>query len=96
MHKAANSDIDSDNDGNEYNANKWTATNIDLFKDFEKFNLPQMKAWAEDAVWTNMDAELAAANCQSTIYTHKAFTKFIFGSIVPSLQKSIQNSITDP
>ena len=96
MHKATNSNNDSDNDGNEYDAITWTPTNIDLFKDFEKFNLPQMKAWAEDAVWTNMDAELAAANCQSTIYTHKAFTKFIFGSIVPPLQKLIQNSFTNP
>ena len=95
MHKATNSDVDSDNDSCENDANLWSATNIDLFKDFKKFNLPQMKAWAED-FWTNTDAELATTNGQSTIYTHKAFTEFIFGSIVPSLQKSIQNSIMDP
>ena len=65
-------------------------------KDFEKFNLSQMKAWWAEDVWTNMDAELAAADGQSTIYTHKAFTKFIFGSIVPPLQKLIQNSFTNP
>ena len=94
-HKAANSDVDSNDDSCENDANKWSATNINLFKDFEKFNLPQMKVWAED-FWTDMDAELAAADGQSTIYTHKAFTKFIFGSIAPSLQKSIQNLITDP
>ena len=34
-HQAANSNIDSDDDGKEYNANKWTPTNINLFKDFE-------------------------------------------------------------
>ena len=43
-HQAANSDINSDDDGKEYDANKWTPTNINLFKDFKKFNLPQMKA----------------------------------------------------
>ena len=45
MHQAVNSDINSDDDGKEYDKNKWTLTNINLFKDFEKFNLPQMKAW---------------------------------------------------
>ena len=94
MHKAANRNIDSDDDNNNYNANKWTKSNIDLFKDFKKFNLPQMKAWAED-VWTDLDAELATADGQSTIYTHKALAEFIFGSIIPSLQKMIQNFITD-
>ena len=84
MHKATNIDIDSNDDGEEYDANKWTTTNIDLFKDFEKFNIPQMKAWAEDFL-TDMNAEIAAADSQSTGYTHKAFAKFIFGSIVSSL-----------
>ena len=65
-HKATNSDVDSDDDSFESNDNKWSATNIDMFfKDFEKFNLPQMKAWAED-FWTDMDAELAATDGQST------------------------------
>ena len=93
-HQAVDSDIDSDDDGEEYDKNnKWTPININLFKDFEKFNLPQMKAWAED-VWHQADTELAAAYGQSTIYTRKAFAESIFGLIVPSLQKSIQNSIT--
>ena len=83
-HKAANSDVDSNDDSCESDATKWSATNINLFKDVEKFNLPEMKAWAED-FWTNMDAELAAAtNGQNTHYTCKAFAEFIFSSIVPS------------
>ena len=75
-HQAVNSNIDSNDDGDEYDKNKWTPINIDLFKDFEKFSLTQMKAWAED-VWHQVDAELAAVNGQSTIYTHKAFAEFI-------------------
>ena len=95
-HKAANSDVNSDDDSCDNNANKWSATKtLTCSKTFKKFNLPQMKAWAKD-FWTNMDAELAAANGQSTVYAHKALTKLIFGSIVPSLQKLIQNLITDP
>ena len=94
-HEAADSSVDSSDDDDENNANKWTPTNIDLFKDFEKFDLRQMKGWAE-AIWKSTDAELAATNGQSTVYTRKAFAEFIFGSIVPSLQKSIQNSIINP
>ena len=74
---------------------KIPATYINLFNDFEKSYLLQMKAWAEN-FWIKADAELAATDGQSTIYTHKAFAKFIFGSIVPSLQKLIQNLIMDP
>ena len=94
-HEATDSSIDSSDNDNENNANKWRPTNIDLFKDFEKFDLCQMKGWAED-IWKSTDAELATADGQSTVYTCKAFAKFIFGSIVPSLQKLIQNSINNP
>ena len=94
-HQAAHSNIESSDDDNDTNANKWMQTSINLFKDFEKFNLHQMKGWAED-IWKSTDAELAATNEQSTVYTCKAFTEFIFGSIIPSLQKSLQNSIINP
>ena len=91
-HQAVDSDIDSEDDDTDYDKNKWQKININLIKDFEKFNLHQMKGWAED-VWKSKDAELATANGQSTIYTCRAFAEFIFASIVPSFQKSKQNSL---
>jgi hypothetical protein len=78
---------------NEDDANKWSATMIDLFKDFEKIKLADMKAWA-DAVWTSNDADLTARDGQSTTYARKVLSEIIFVSIDPHLQKSIQNSIS--
>jgi len=93
QHTGATSDVDSDDDANEDDANKWSAITIDLFKDFEKIKLADMKEWAE-AVWTSNDADLAARDGQSTTYARKALSEFIFASIDPDLQKSIQNSIS--
>jgi hypothetical protein len=39
QHTGATSDVDSDDDMNEDDANKWSATMIDLFKDFKKIKL---------------------------------------------------------
>jgi hypothetical protein len=47
QHTGATSDVDSDDDVNKDDANKWSATMIDLFKDFKKIKLMDMKAWAE-------------------------------------------------
>ena len=93
QHTGTNSDIDSDDDANEDDANKWSSVTFDLFKDFEQIKLADMKAWAE-AIWTSEDANLAARDGQSTTYARKALSKFIFGSIDADLQKSIQNSIS--
>ena len=38
-HEATCTNIGSDNDSNEDDANKWTPTKIDLFKDFEHIHL---------------------------------------------------------
>jgi hypothetical protein len=93
QHTGTNSDIDSDDDANEDDANKWSSVTFDLFKDFEQIKLADMKAWAE-AVWASEDANLAARDGQSTTYARKALSEFIFGSIDADLQKSIQNSIS--
>jgi hypothetical protein len=50
--------VDSNDDVKEVDANKWCSTTIDLFKDFEKIKLVDMKAWAE-VVWTSDEANLA-------------------------------------
>ena len=76
-HQAAHSGIESSDNDDETDANKWMQTSIDLFKDFEKFDLCQMKGWAED-IWKSTDAELATTDGQSTVYTHKAFAEFIY------------------
>ena len=46
------------------NANKWNESKIDLFKDFEKIDIDDLKAWAL-AVWTTPDAMLESQDGQS-------------------------------
>lgn len=95
QHKATGNEVvDTDDDADEDDATKWRATDINLFKDFEKIHLTDMKSWAED-FWTSEDATLTAANGQSTLYACKALSKFIFGSVVSTLWKSIQNLISN-
>lgn len=90
---ATTTDIASVDDDDEDNANKWSSTTIDLFKDFEKILLSTMQEWAE-SVWTAQDATLKASDGESEIYARRAFAEFIFASIASDLQKSIQNSIS--
>jgi hypothetical protein len=91
-HQAANSDVDSDDDTDMHDANKWKTTKIDLFKDFEKIDIEELKAWAE-TVWSAPNAMVASQDGQSETYARKVFSEFIFASLVPELQKAIQNSI---
>jgi hypothetical protein len=91
-HQAANSDVDSDDDMDMNDANKWTTIKIDLFKDFEKLDLEELKAWAE-TMWSAPNATIASQDGQSETYACKVFSEFLFASLVPELQKAIQNSI---
>jgi hypothetical protein len=92
-HEATSPDIGSDDDSNEEDANKWTPSRIDLFKDFDHINPTKMKTWAQ-VVWDAKSATLAAKDGQSHEYARKAFSEFIFGSMDSDLQKAIQNAIT--
>jgi hypothetical protein len=62
-------------------------------KDFDKIDLPEMKSWAS-GIWHSDAAILSAKDGQSEEYMQKALSKFLFGSMVPERQKSVQNSIT--
>ena len=85
-------DINSnDDDDDDNNANKWTATTIDFFKDFEKIHLSTMNEWAK-SIWMADDATIKASDGVSEIYVHRAFSEFIFALVLSNLQKSIQNS----
>jgi hypothetical protein len=92
-HEATSVDIGSDDDSNEEDANKWTPSRIDLFKDFEHINPTEMKTWVQ-AVWDSDEANLAAKDKQSQEYARKAFSEFLFGSMDTDLQKAIQNAIS--
>ena len=94
LQTATTTDIASDDDDDEDNANKWSTTTIDLFKDFEKIRLSTMHEWAE-SIWTAEDATLKASDGESETYARRAFSEFIFASVASELQKSIQNSITN-
>jgi hypothetical protein len=78
-HEATSVDIGSDDDSNEEDANKWTPSRINLFKDFKHINPTEMKTWAQ-VVWDSDEATLAAKDGQSQEYARKAFSEFIFGS----------------
>jgi len=90
-HQATGRDVGSDDE--EEDANKWTPQTINLFKDFEQIHLKEMKEWAID-IWDTKDAMLSAKDGQSQEYAHKAFSKFIFGSLEPELQKTVQTAIS--
>jgi hypothetical protein len=94
LQTATTTDIASDDDDDEDNANKWSTTTIDLFKDFEKIRLSTMHEWAE-SIWTAEDATLKASDGESETYARRAFSEFIFASVASELQKSIQNSISN-
>ena len=90
LNTAMTIDVASDDDDDDNNTNKWTATMIDLFKDFEKIHLGTMNEWAE-SVWTADGATPKASNGVSETYACKAFSEFIFTSVASDLQKSVQN-----
>jgi hypothetical protein len=92
-HEATSTDIGSDDDSNEDDANKWTPTKIDLFKDFEHIHLDEMKQWAQ-VICDSDDVTLAAKDGQSQEYARKVFSEFIFGLMEVNLQKAIQNAIS--
>ena len=96
LNTATTADMTANCDDDENNANKWHTTMINLFKDFEKIHLGTMKELAE-SVWTSNDVTLAASNGgQSQTYACKAFLEFLFASVASNLQKSVQNSISNP
>ena len=86
--------VASNNDDDKNNANKWSTTMIDLFKDFEKIHLSTMHEWAE-SVWTVDDAPLKASDGESETYVCRAVSEFIFALVASDLQKSIQNLISN-
>jgi hypothetical protein len=59
-HKATSVDIGSNDDSNEEDANKWTPSHINLFKDFEHINPTKMKTWVQ-VIWDSDEATLAAS-----------------------------------
>jgi hypothetical protein len=73
-------------------ANKWKTSKIDLFKDFEEIDLDSLQAWAK-TVWESPTATLESQDGQSATYARKVFSEFIFASLVPDLQKAVQNAI---
>jgi hypothetical protein len=81
----------SDDDNNTADPSKWHELKIDLFKDFEKINLDDFKAWAH-TVWLTPSATLDSQDGQSTTYARKVFSEFLFGFMSPDLQKAIQNA----
>ena len=95
LNTATTINVNSDDDNDINNANKWTATTIDLFKDFEKIHLSTMNEWAE-SIWRADDATLKASDGVSDTYACRAFSEFIFALVLSDLQKSIQNSIANP
>ena len=61
LNTTTTTDVASDSKDDKNNANKWSATMINLFKDFEKIRLSTtMHEWAE-SVWTADDAMLKAS-----------------------------------
>jgi hypothetical protein len=86
-----NNGSDADNDVSD--PSKWQENKIDLFKDFERIDIDDLKAWAE-TVWNAPNATLESQDGQSPAYARKVFSEFLFGSMTPDLQKSIQNAIT--
>ena len=92
LNTATTIEVASDDNVDENNTNKWTTMTIDLFKDFEKIHLSTMNEWAE-SVWMVDDATFQASDGVSETYARRAFSEFIFMSVVSDLQKSIQNSI---
>ena len=94
LNTATMTEVTSNNNDDETNANKWSVTKIDLFKDFKKIHLSTMHEWAE-SVWTADNAMLKTSNGESETYACRAFSEFIFASVTSDLQKSIQNSISN-
>jgi hypothetical protein len=82
----------SDEDHDISNANKWTTSKIDLFKDFEQISIDALKAWATK-VWNSPTAMLESQDGHSSTYARKVLSEFIFPSLVPELQKAVQNAI---
>jgi hypothetical protein len=82
----------SDDDDDMSDANKWTTSKIDLFKDFEQIDIDALKAWATK-VWNSPTATLESQDGHSSTYARKVFSEFIFASLVPELQKAVQNAI---
>jgi hypothetical protein len=84
---------DDEDDDDMNDANRWTPSKIDLFKDFERIDLDQLRQWAR-AVWESKNATLESQDGQSLTYARKVLSEFIFASLVPDLQKAIQNAIS--
>jgi hypothetical protein len=82
----------ADNDDDLADKSNWDELKIDLFKDFEKIDLNDFKAWAQ-SVWLTPNATVESQDGQSSTYARKVFSEFLFGSRSPELQKAIQNAI---
>jgi hypothetical protein len=92
QYQATSTNSGSDDDNNTADPSKWHELKIDLFKDFEKIDIDDFKAWAH-TVWLAPSATLESQDGQSTTYARKVFSEFLFGSMSPDLQKAIQNAI---
>jgi hypothetical protein len=89
---STNDHSNSNEDNDTRDANKWTTSKIDPFKDFKQINIDALKAWATK-VWNSPTATLESQDGHTSTYAHKVLSKFIFTSLVPELQKAVQNAI---
>jgi hypothetical protein len=90
---STNHHSNSDEDDDMSDANNWTTSKIDLFKDYEQIDIDALKAWASK-VWNSRTAMLESQDGHSSTYACKVRSGFIFTSrLVPELQKAVQNAI---
>jgi hypothetical protein len=92
QYQATSTNNSSEEDNNTTSPTKWQELKINLFKDFEKIDLDNFKAWAH-TMCLAPSATLDSQDGQSNMYARKVFSEFLFGSMSPDLQKVIQNAI---